>query len=364
MYGAEAVILNLAHSFNEAGDTSVLGVFLNTVQPNLQLIERAHAEGLEVQRIRCRGQFDLGALKSIRAAIRFVDADVVHAHGYKADIYTWAALRRHRVPMVSTCHTWYDNDRFLRFYGAVDRRVLRHFQQVVAVSDEVKKRLLGSGLRPERIQQLRNGIETSPFAAIAAARIYRTSPGLHVGLVGRLAPEKGIDLFIRAAARVVQKLPSVRFSVFGEGAELEHLKHLVHELSFEPWLCFPGRQNNMPEVYAGLDLLVSASRQEGLPVALLEGMASGLPLVATAVGEVPSLLYQNTTGILVPPEDETTLAHAMHTLLTNVERRAASGRAGLALIEREYSATRMAEEYRIVYNAARNSLYGGPVCHG
>ncbi len=84
----------------------------------------------------------------------------------------------------------------------------------------------------------------------------------------------------------------------------------------------------MPSVYASLDIMVSSSRQEGLPIAILEGMASGLPIVATAVGEVPSLVSTAKTGVLVPPEDPESLASAIATLLQNPAEQTTSRRRG------------------------------------
>src|ERR1700678_4161712 len=158
MYGAEAVILNLSRMLNE-GDAhrSLLGVFSNSSNPNLQLYEKAVQEGIESHLIACKGQADRAAIAAIRELVARTGADVVHAHGYKADIYVYLALCGTGVPLVSTCHTWYDADRLLYLYGMVDRFVLRRFARVVAVSDEVRQRLLNAGVRGEKICLVRNG---------------------------------------------------------------------------------------------------------------------------------------------------------------------------------------------------------------
>ncbi len=142
MYGAEAVILNLSRTLNERAHSSVLGVFSNSANPNLQLHEAATKEHIESHLIPCTGQIDRTVIASIRDLAARTNADIVHAHGYKADIYSYIALRRSAIPLISTCHTWYDNDLFVSLYGMADRMVLRNFAAIVAVSDEVKLRLL------------------------------------------------------------------------------------------------------------------------------------------------------------------------------------------------------------------------------
>jgi glycosyltransferase involved in cell wall biosynthesis len=354
MYGAEAVILNLSRTLREGGHASALGVFANSANPNLQLHEAAAKEGIESSLLACKGQFDSATMGAIRELAARAKADVIHAHGYKADIYEYLALRRAGAPLVSTCHTWYDTDRMLLLYGMADRFVLRSYTRVVAVSEEVRQRLLKAGVREDRIRMVRNGIDLRPFREASAS--LRSELGvdgaLIVGLVGRLAWEKGVDVFVRAAARVLAQMPEARFVVVGEGPDREKLQRLVEELKVGDGVRMLGRREDMPGVYASLDVMVSSSRQEGLPMAILEGMASGLPLVATAVGEVPTVVKDDRTGVLVPPDDAEALAAAIAGLLRDPERRRRLGAAARQLMEDEYSAERMTADYLRVYDEA------------
>ncbi len=353
MYGAEAVILSLSHALRLGGDESVVASLSNASR---QLHERAMAEGLTSVLIPCNGPFSPATVSAIREAAAHFGADVVHAHGYKADVYAWAALRKSGMPLVSTCHTWYDNDVAVRVYGALDRQVLRGYARVVAVSAQVEQRLLRSGVQASRMRRIQNGVDMVPFAVAADARA--TVPaerGVTAGLVGRLAPEKGVDIFLEAAAIVTAELPHVRFRVVGEGPERPRLEQQRHSLGLDDRVDLPGHQASMMPVYAGLDLLISASRQEGLPIALLEGMASGLPVVATSVGEVPALVLPGKTGLLVAPNDAAALARAMLQLLSNTAERLTMGRNARTRIEQEFSISRMTGEYRQLY---RETLAG------
>jgi glycosyltransferase involved in cell wall biosynthesis len=354
MYGAEAVIMNMSHTLNLGPHCSMLGVFSNLSNPNHQLHERAVEEGIESHLISCKGQIDLTAITSIRELAARTGADVVHAHGYKADIYVYFALRGSKIPCVSTCHTWYDNDLFAFLYGVVDRFVLRKYARVVAVSDEVKRRLLQAGVREEKIHLVRNGIDLGPFdnAVPSLREDLASDVALVVGLVGRLAWEKGIDIFLRAAEQVLAEFPRAKFVVVGEGPDKDKLERLVDELDIRESVSMLRRRDDMPSVYASLDVMVSSSRQEGLPMAILEGMASRLPLVATAVGEVPTLVLNGRTGVLVPSEDADFLAAGILELLRDSGKRTRFGMAARQLIEEEYSAARMTADYLRVYAEA------------
>jgi glycosyltransferase involved in cell wall biosynthesis len=353
MYGAEAVILNMSRMLLEASHSSVVGVFSNSSNPNLQLHQAASKEGLESHLIPCRGQLDRSAIAAIRNLAIQTGADVVHAHGFKADIYVVLALRGRGIPFVSTCHTWYDNDLMVTLYGKLDRLVLRSFARVVAVSDEVRQRLLKAGVRDERIRMVRNGIDLRPFdGANPSLRDEAGESVLMVGLIGRLAWEKGVDVFLQAAARVLAESSAAKFVVVGEGPDRERLDRLIDQLEIRGTVSMLGRRDDMPAVYASLDIMVSSSRQEGLPMAILEGMASSLPLVASAVGEVPTVVQDGVTGLLVPAEDVERLATSILELLRDAAKRKRFGAAARKLIEDEYSAERMTADYLRVYAEA------------
>lgn len=352
MYGAEAVILNLCSALNRAGDhSSALAVFANTTQPNFQLRDAALPAGIETHTIECRGQFDSSVPARLQQLVRDTQADVIHTHGYKADIYAWWGLRRAGLPLVSTCHNWIDNDIALRIYGWLDRMVLRRFTRVVAVSDAVRSRLLSAGLSNGQVTVIRNGILLAPFQAAASQR--SSAERLRtVGFVGRLSPEKGPDIFVRTAALVLEDFPTTRFILAGEGPERVPLEALIEELGIQEHVTLLGRQDDMPSLYGSMSIMVLSSRTEGLPMALLEAMASGLPVVATRVGEVPNVVQDRDTGLLVEPNDAAGLASGIMELLRNPVRRLAMGSNATARVAIGFSAENMTQEYLAVYRDA------------
>jgi len=361
MYGAESVILNLSRTLNEQGHTSLLGIFSNSSNPNLQLHDRALAEGIDSHLIPCNGQIDRTVPASIRALAASSGADLIHAHGYKADVYAYLAMRNTSIPLVSTCHTWYDDNRLVWLYGVIDRRVLRQYSAVVSVSDDVTWRLLASGVAANRIHFIRNGIDLRPFTNPAPSLRHLAVPnGVLVGWVGRLTYDKGPDIFLRAIAKVRPQFPDTRYILVGEGPYRPEVERLVTDLALGDVVHLLGQLQDMPAVYASCDLMVSSSRQEGLPMAILEGMAGALPWIATAVGAVPLVIHNGANGILIPAENFEVLADELGQLLANPEERSTLGAAARLLIESEFSAERMTSDYVRVYSTAlkRDRAFG------
>jgi glycosyltransferase involved in cell wall biosynthesis len=354
MYGAEAVILNMSRTLNEGPHRSTLGVFLNSSNPNVQLHESASREGIESHLIPCTGRLDRTAIRRIRELAAQAGADVIHAHGYKADLYVYFALRGSNLPLVSTCHTWYNHDPKDRFFGVVDRFVLRSYGNIVAVSESVRQDLLGAGVRADKISMIRNGIDLRTFdraSAVVKGELGWSDSPL-IGLVGRLSMEKGVDIFLTAAARVLDQLPDAKFVVVGDGPDRAKLEALIEKLGIRGSVRMLGRRDDMPAVYASLDLMVSSSRREGLPIAILEGMASRLPLIATPVGAVPTVMFDGHTGVLVRAEDPELLATKIIELLQDDSQRERLGSAARKLVEEQFSAQRMTADYLNVYEAA------------
>ncbi len=361
MYGAESVILNLSRTLNEGSHCSVVGAFLNATNPNRQLYESAAREGVEAHMIPCEGRLDWAAVGRIRGLAAQMGADVVHAHGYKADLYVYFALRASKIALVSTCHTWYDVDAKDYFYGIVDRFFLRSYGRIVAVSEGVREYLLRAGVRADKICMIRNGIDLRAFEL--AAGVLKEELGWSgyplVGLSARLSIEKGVDIFLAAAARVLTQLPDTKFVVAGDGPDRAKLEALIDELGVRDSVRMLGRRDDMPAVYASLDVMVSSSRREGLPMAILEGMASRLPLVATAVGGVPTVVLDGRTGVLVPEADPALLAAGIVELLQDRAQRERLGAAARQLVEDEFSAQRMTADYLRLYETAVAAKRGG-----
>jgi glycosyltransferase involved in cell wall biosynthesis/acetyltransferase-like isoleucine patch superfamily enzyme len=350
-YGAENVVVSLSESLENCNCRSVIGVFHNDDQRNEDLTRQAELRGLSVQPIACRGRWDRETIEAIRQKMEHLNIDLLHTHGYKADIYGFLASRKLGVPLVSTCHLWTHDTAAVRFYEFLDSLFLRRFDAVVAVSDTIAESLHVSGVCESQIRVIDNGIDIPSFHQARATLVEKIEKGrsLLVGTVGRLVPQKGMEYFLRAAREVLLEFPNVTFVVIGAGPDREKLEQLALELAIEQNVVFTGLCTDMPGAYASMDVFVLPSIDEGMPMAILEALASKKAVVATDVGAVPRLIIPEKTGLLVAPRDVPALKHAILRLLNDPSLRAALGNAGEALVKRSHSRDVMAQNYLELY---------------
>jgi glycosyltransferase involved in cell wall biosynthesis len=343
MYGAESVIVDLCKWFNRELHQSSVAAFHNIPKSSLELYHHCRAQNIESDLIPARGKLDRDAIKRIRDIVLSRRPDVVHAHGYKADVFVHLALRQMKVPYVATCHNWTDNDSKSRMYGWFDRRILSRFSRIAAVSEAIEKRLLRAGVDANRIEIVRNGIDVQALQIEEPQNQNKAQDHANVvvGFVGRLSPEKGPDLFLRAAKNVLQDRVGVEFLLAGDGPEISTLRQLSDELRISKKVRLLGYVTDMKLFYRDLDVLVASSRREGLPIAILEGMACGLPVVATAVGDIPKIIDHGCTGLLVPPENVPLLAQAILSLIEDPSKRTELGAAARRFITEAFSNDRM-----------------------
>jgi glycosyltransferase involved in cell wall biosynthesis len=350
-YGAENVIVSLSEALERHNCRSVVGVFHQPSQQNEELIRQAERRGLTVRRIACRGRWDFGAVRAIRDEVERLKIDLIHTHGYKPDIYGLLASRGSGVKRLSTCHLWTHNTIAVRFYEVLDSFFLRGFDAVVGVSEAIADSLRRSGIPRSKIRVIDNGIDVARFVQARPTLAEQINKGqaLAVGTVGRLVPQKGLEYYLQAAREVLQVLPNVTFIIVGDGPDREKLENMAGALGIQRNVIFAGQCSDMPGAYASMDVFVLASVDEGMPMVLLEALASKRAVVATQVGAVPRLIIPEQTGLLVAPRDVQALKQAMLALLNDPALRSRLGNAGEALVKRSYSRDLMAENYLHLY---------------
>ena len=364
-YGAENVVVSLSESLRQQNCRSVIGVFHNDRQRNEELTRQAEKRGLEVQQIICRRRWDWQTVGAIQEKLESLNIDLLHTHGYKADIYGYLASRRIGLPVISTCHLWTHDTAAVRLYEYLNALFLRRFDAVVAVSETIADSLRRSGVRESKIRVIDNGIDLSSFSQARATLAEKIDKGrnLIVGTVGRLASQKGLEYFLRAAREVLLEFPDVTFVFLGAGPDREKLENMATDLAIRQNVLFVGHYTHMPGAYASMDVFVLASVDEGMPMVVLEALASKKPVVATRVGAVPRLIIHEKTGLLIEPRDVQALKGAIIRLLNDSSLRAQLGNAGEALVQRSHSHNLMARNYLELYEqvADRVSAIAHPI---
>lgn len=356
-YGAEKVVLNLATALAELGHEPHMGVFLNSHAPNTQLALEARHRKLPVDMFRCRGRIDPVAVRRIRQYIAQNGIQVVHCHGYKADLYGYAAARKSSAVAISTCHNWTDTSPALRLYGMLDRIILRRFPKVVAVSEQIAGLLRKAGLSPSQVHIIGNGVDASEFCPRPGLRPegQGRSGLISIGFVGRLTKEKGAVLFLQAAHDLYLSHQEARFAFYGDGPERKQLEALASSLGIADRVTFHGRIGNMAPAFAALHMTVLPSYAEGMPMSILESLSCATPVVASRVGQIPSLLAERRCGLLVEPGSKKGLVDAMAQLIDNPALRKRMGENGRQLVQQAYTSERMATRYIEIYQSCAAS---------
>jgi glycosyltransferase involved in cell wall biosynthesis len=322
-----------------------------------QLMDRAEKLGIHVIPLEVRGRIDLHAVGQIRKILKQYGVSIVHSHDYKSDIYALLAAMNLGIIRVITAHGSTRDSLIKRLYLSVTENVIYRFSdKIVAVSVDISQQLRGSGIRSESIEVIQNGLDSSLIEDESKNQNYEALTSIlngrtAFGVIGRLFPDKGHRFFVEAFANVLKTYPSIVALVLGEGPAKQEIMEDVGRRKLENHIHFCGARSDMKNVYDSIDFLVIPSLREGLPYVLLEAMVSEIPVLATAVGDIPALVRHEETGYLVDPGDAAALERHMVALLRDPAKARDMAKKGHRLVTREFSATRMVHHTEGLYRS-------------
>jgi glycosyltransferase involved in cell wall biosynthesis len=299
-----------------------------------------------------------GALRDTIRVARARRIQVIHSHGKGAGLYGRIAARLTGAASVHTFHGIHPAG-YGGLYLPLERALSRRTFAVVHVSESQATLARTLGLAPAgRTRVIVNGIDAASVRAAAArAPISRAMLGLRpdalvVATVARFDPVKRLEVLLRALPLLVARVPEAQLLVVGDGPERDALHALARTLALGDRVVFAGAIPEAARVLPLVDLYLTASRREGLPTALLEAMACGVPVLATEVPGHVDAVEPEITGRLVPPDDVAGLAAAAARLLRDPALRARMGQAGRERVERHFTRARMLAEIAALYREA------------
>lgn len=360
--GAETVLVELAAGLRE--DFDGIGCVLKPGWTSQALIAR----GIDVEYLPLKRSFDIGWTMRLRKLITARGIHLIHAHEFTMNCYATAAAKMANIPIICTVHGKnYYPDRYYR--RAAYRWVARNADAFVAVSDDLRRFLTGTiGVMPDRIRVIHNGVQVRmPVKVPTDQAQSRQALGLSGDVVvcttvAALFEVKGYPDLIAAAKRVIANRPDVVFLVVGEGQLERELKQMVDRLQLRDRVRFLGFRNDVPELLLASDIFILPSYSEGMPLAVLEAMSSGLPVIGTMVGGMPQVVDDGNTGILVEAGKVDDLASTILALARDPERRTRLGQMGRQRVEALFSHRTMFANYKKLYHEVlwRRGVWDAP----
>ncbi|MGH8581623.1 MAG: glycosyltransferase [Gammaproteobacteria bacterium] len=351
-YGAERVLVTLLKRLPALGIDPVLACIQDYRDGNTDLMQAAAAAGIAVIELPCRARLNPGVLRHLLSATRENRVDCIHTHDYKSHLYGMLAARLSGVPIVATLHGWTSERGVLRLYQHIEAILLRGYACVITVEPSMAERLRKLGLPTEIVRTIENGVDTEVFSPLAP-RLGRARWGLTpdhfvFGTIGRLSPEKGQRYAIEAFSMAAKDHPRARLVLIGDGPDRAGLQQLSASLGVAEKIILAGVETAVERSIPDLDCYVSPSLSEGMPMILLEAMASGALIIATAVGGIEKML-EGGVGVLVPAGDSRSLADTMERALRAEFPRWAIGERARTRCLARYSAMRQAQRYAGLY---------------
>ncbi len=330
----------LARAIRAHGVDIVVILFRRAGRAPSPLVRHLEEAGVEYVELTDSGPLDLSLASRVASVLRTRRVDIVQTHSYRTTAIVWL-LRRGggvRLPWIAFQHGATAQDRKVRFYHWLDRRLAPAADQIVLMAAGLRE---GWRRHARKVRVIYNAVVPLHGKSVegGSAPIGGVRPVY--GVVGRLSHEKGLDLFLQSCALLRQRGRVFSAVIVGDGPEHDRLKALNDELGLGTVVSFVPATAEVGSIYRALDALVIPSRSEGLPNVLLEALAQDVPVVSTAVGAVTEVLSDPAAGLVVPPGDPAVLADAMERVL-EVGRTPAAREARRRCVERHSLAARTA----------------------
>lgn len=330
------------------------------------LREKARAWGAPLLGVPDRGPWDWRVIPEMLRICRQEQVTIWHGHDYKSNALGLLLKRFWPMRLVTTVHGWVHQTRRTPLYYWLDRVCLPRYELVICVSEDLRQRCLACGVPPTRCVLVENGIDTTEFRRRSSLQESKARFGVPagrsvIGAVGRLSPEKGFDVLLRAVARLRQQGADLELWIIGEGTDRPRLEALIADMAAQPWARLLGYRTDLRELYQSMDVFALSSYREGLPNVLLEAMALEVPVVATQIAGIPQLVQQGENGLLVAPGDIDGLAQAIGQLLADREQAKQLRQAGRRTVETRFSFAVRMRKIRALYDALLRTPQASPL---
>ncbi len=365
-------VLHVIYSLYRGGaerviETQILGtdrsryeILVCSITGGGDLIDRMANAGARVFLLGKRRRGDFTTITKLANLINVERVDILHLHNSPGMF--WGTLARsfsgRRVPIVRTEHNPYLPAVMPPLFRMLYPRLTKRARRVICVSEVVRRSFAEAfpGLA-DRFVELPNGIRMQDYEKLPPRHECRAqfhlAPGERlIGTVGRMSPVKNHKLLIEAFARVREKVPDVNLAIIGEGELRSKLADYAADLGVSEYVSLVKETKQIDHFYGAIDVFVLSSDSEGMPLTLLEALASGVPVVATEVGGIPEVVESGKTGYLVPKGSAEFLAKRIVEILQEPAKAQAMAIAGRAMVRERFPAEKMVAGVEKIYDEA------------
>ncbi len=349
--GTETHIVELASRLDRARFT----VTVCALKPGGTMVQELRKRGVRVLSLDGAGKLDARVIVRLFKLLRAEQPDLVQAFLFWANVAARACGRILRAfPVVSSYHDEIVSEGWLVRW--VDRLTLDWTDHIVCCSDAVSRSVASRiGGTMDRCTIIPFGVDIEQFEPTATATRHELGlqeSGKVIGTVCRLVePKKGLTILLRAIAELARRYgqPPCQVLIVGDGPSRHKLEILREQLGLSSWIVFTGSRRDIPRVLRALDAFVLPSLYEGFGIAILEAMAAGKPVIATAVGGIPEFVRSGETGLLVEPGNVAALADAIDRLLNHPLQAQAMGGKGRARAQAHYRISEVVRQHEQAY---------------
>ena len=346
--GLETVVEALAIGQQRAGQDVSVAAFMQEGDADVTLLRRLREEGVPVHLIvTAPRRHDRQRALTIEL-LTAERPDVLHTHGYVADVMGWLARGATETPHVATVHGFTGGGLKNRLYERLQCRALRGADAVVAVSAKLAKDLIFRRVPKPCIQIVRNAWVGPPFEREPAGAPAALRDACELGWVGRISREKGLDVLLDALPLLTTDRWTL--TIVGDGRERASLEQRVRESTFAERVTWMGAVDGVSEYIAGFDVLVISSRTEGTPMTLLEAMSAHVPVVTTRVGGIPDVVSEKEAW-LVDAENPAALAAAIDAACDDPAEARRRARAARERLDADFASGPWLARYDIIYDS-------------
>ena len=361
MYGAENVVLGLALETNKDSQfAAVVGSIVQVADGNNALLSNARHSGIEAVEVLWRNKTIAIDVVHTARKLKKLKIDLIHSHGYKPSVVGFALRILTGIPIMATCHLRFvasEATLRLRSMVMIEEFLYRYFPRIVCVSTLIKTHLLRKGIKEDKLEVINNGVYLEDTVGIREEtnklrhEFGLTGDDVIILSVGRLTEQKAHRNIVRAAQILKEANTNVKILIAGEGELRPALEELIQKFGLGSMVRLLGFRDDIRALLNLADVFLLPSLDEGLPISMLEAMASKKAVIVTPVGAIPDVIENEKDGILIPVDDVRAIVDAVLRVSDDADLRRRLGACAYDKIKSDYS---MAATYR-----RYKELYGG-----